>query len=258
MTSATGRSVSACMRAYELLTGSSAGPSAALSSAISFNKYPSTTKAKNKRPAPVEDTPTPADRTTQAQTFAAVNTPGDSITYQAPAVPQQKATGPPKKKRGRPSKEEHERRVREAAERGEVYPRPKKTKTPRPSLESAAGGIPISDVMEGSSTGNTTTKLQEVALATERSDPGDSARNLSLEATASAADQVQIDTEEVSRPSIPENLTSNFPAREILLAGMREHAAMTAHLGSDKMQSSSTLKQDSAPRSEWGTHSATE
>lgn len=51
------------------------------------------------------------------------------------------------KKRGRPSKLEHEQRVREAEARGEVYPPPKKIRTPRPSMEGAAvpigGGLPV-------------------------------------------------------------------------------------------------------------------
>jgi hypothetical protein len=43
--------------------------------------------------------------------------------------------GKPRKKRGRPSKEEHDRRVHEASLRGEVYPKPRKPKTARPSFE---------------------------------------------------------------------------------------------------------------------------
>lgn len=53
----------------------------------------------------------------------------------APPVP----TGePPKKKRGRPSKAEYEIRLAEYAARGESYPAPRKSKTPRQSTESYA------------------------------------------------------------------------------------------------------------------------
>lgn len=45
---------------------------------------------------------------------------------------------PPKKKRGRPSKAEYEIRLAEYAARGESYPAPRKSKTPRHSTESYA------------------------------------------------------------------------------------------------------------------------
>ena len=86
--------------------------------------------------------------------------------------------------------------------------------------------------------------------------PDATKRNLALEATASAADRMQIDTEgAVPSPSpIPETQATEFLAQESLLAGMREHAAREAP---ETMQSSSTLKEGSAPRSEWGPQSGT-
>ena len=85
--------------------------------------------------------------------------------------------GRPKKKRGRPSKEEHEQRVAEAALRGEVYPPPKKAKTPRPSLDAiVAMGLPgtvasSNEAGPSGSTSPTATKKKEIQFtpAPERS-----------------------------------------------------------------------------------------
>ena len=65
--------------------------------------------------------------------FAPVNLPGQT----SPAQGGERQG----KKRGRPSKIEHEQRVREAEARGEVYPPPKKIRTPRPSMEGAS--VPV-------------------------------------------------------------------------------------------------------------------
>ncbi|MCJ1323179.1 hypothetical protein MMC15_008533 [Xylographa vitiligo] len=52
-----------------------------------------------------------------------------------------------RKKRGRPSKEEHDRRVAEAEARGEIYPKPRKPKTPRTSVEGQ--GVETVEVLGG-------------------------------------------------------------------------------------------------------------
>jgi hypothetical protein len=89
----------------------------------------------------------------------------------------------------------------------------------------------------------------------ERQMPLDpSERNPVLEATASAADSMQVDTEEAVPSAIPETQASSFPAQESLLAGMREHAARDAP---ETAQSSYTLKEETAPGSEMGPPSAT-
>lgn len=67
-------------------------------------------------------------------------------------------------------------------------------------------------------------------------------RNPYLEATAHAADQMQIDTERLGKNTIPETQASEYPASDNFLAGMREHAGQ---IGPDTAQSSLTLVQDS-------------
>lgn len=67
--------------------------------------------------------------------FSAVNEPFSSPHQPPPPVPPGE---PPKKKRGRPSKAEYEIRLAEYAARGESYPAPRKSKTPRHSTESYA------------------------------------------------------------------------------------------------------------------------
>lgn len=158
---------------------------------------------------------------------------------------------PPHKKRGRPNKEEHERRVREAAARGEVYPPPRKTKTPRQSLEggshpamAAAGTAEPGAAEDGSAGKKKSKKAKGTGNATHLA-PEIPARISSLEATAKAAEQGSKDTERTFKSTIPETQVSEFPARESLLAGMREHAAA---MDADTMQSSMTLKHESAPR----------
>ena len=233
-------------------------------------------KAKKKRPHPsegppilTEGSPIITDRTLQPQlpNFPSVNAPSDPAAFQpAPGA----ITGePPRKKRGRPSKEEFDKRVAEAARRGEVYPQPRKRKTPRASAEGVAGSIMVSPgtvELSARGEGSTGRKRATKAMAApaesnpypgfaERQMPLDpSERNPVLEATASAADSMQVDTEEAVPSAIPETQASSFPAQESLLAGMREHAARDAP---ETAQSSYTLKEETAPGSEMGPPSAT-
>ena len=95
---------------------------------------------KPKRPLPGEPSVT-TERVLQPRpvTFASVNGP-DQV---SPVFDD----GKPRKKRGRPSKEEHDRRVAEAEARGEIYPKPRKPKTPRPSMEGQ--GVETVEVLGG-------------------------------------------------------------------------------------------------------------
>ena len=209
-----------------------------------------------------------ADRTMQQQqsTFPSVNAPSPSGSFAFQAVPGTSTGEPPRKKRGRPSKEEFDKRVAEAAQRGETYPPPRKRKPPRPSTESI-GNDPVSlpgtsetgAVIEGEGSAgkNKARKPKAIPAVTELPpnvseghlvpEPTDTSK--AFEATASAADHMQIIMGEPTRSTISETQASGFPARESLLAGMREHAARAEP---ETTQSSSVLQHESAPRSESG------
>ena len=250
ITLVTGRSVSACMRAYDLLKKAAAGPSTFLPPAVSFEQQPPIAKPKKKRAAPGEGPSAPADPTLQAQPFTTVNPPGNASIYQPAPTPLQPTAGEQtQKKRGRPNKEEHERRVREAAQRGEVYPPPKKIKTARQSLESAAEGGAMLDKTEDGSTSQKTAKKPQLSLEMAHLPPELPARTSSLEAsTIGATDQMHTRTEELMKSTIPEPQTSDSLARESLLAGMQEHAAMATQAEQDTMEVESTPNQESGER----------
>ena len=78
-----------------------------------------------------------ANQTMQQQqsTFPSANTLSPSGASTLQTVPSTSSGERPRKKRGRPSKEELDKRVAEAAQRGEVYLPPRKRKPPRPSTE---------------------------------------------------------------------------------------------------------------------------
>ena len=209
-----------------------------------------------------------ADRTMQQQqsTFPSVNAPSPSGSFAFQAVPGTSTGEPPRKKRGRPSKEEFDKRVAEAAQRGEIYPPPRKRKPPRPSTDSIVND-PVSltgtsepgAVIEGEgSAGKKRAKKPKAIPAVSgpppnvsegHLEPGSTDTNRVFEATASAADAMQIVPGEPTRSIIPETQGSDFPARESLLEGMREHAA---HAEPETTQSRSVLQHEPAPRSEPG------
>ena len=123
-----GRSVAACQHAYQAL----------------FQRTPYTEEQKHKRlrRPPSFGEPSPVtERALQPRpiSFAPVNGPPQI----SPATEGDK----PRKKRGRPNKEEHDRRVAEAAARGDVYPKPRKPRTLRPSLEGQ--GVETVEVVGG-------------------------------------------------------------------------------------------------------------
>ena len=202
----------------------------------------------------------------QQSTFPSVNAPSPSGSFAFPAVPGTSTGEPPRKKRGRPSKEEFDKRVAEAAQRGETYPPPRKRKPPRPSAESIVNdpvslpgtnepGAAIEG--EGSAGKKKARKPKAIPAVSEpppnfaegHFEPEATNTNRVLEATASAADHMQILMGEPTRTTIPETQASDFPAQGSLLEGMREHAARTEP---ETTQSSSTLKHESAPRSDLG------
>ena len=213
-----------------------------------------TSKPKKKRPASGENVPSVADRMIQPQqpsNFPPVNAPGDPATNQnAPTVV---PGGPPKKKRGRPSKAEHEAKVAEAAARGEEYkPTPRRKKPPRPPPQGTPNaGMVTPSMTEVGAAGEVSTgkkRARKPNAAPEEASSlafGTAARNYTLEATAHAADKMQIEEDKPAQSTMPETQASDFEARESLLANMREHAEQFAP---DTIQSTMTLQHDSTPQ----------
>ena len=217
-------------------------------------------KPKKKRPASGENIPSIVDRMIQPQlplNFPSVNTPSDP-------APDQGATasvvgGPPKKKRGRPSKVEHEAKVAEAAARGEIYqPTPKRKKAPRPSLQDVSNaGMYTPSMTDVGTTGEVSAgkiRTRKPKTGTEETGglaSGPTARNLALEATGFAADQLRTDDGRQYKSTIPETQASEIEARERLSADIRENAERSA-LGT--LQSTMTLRHDSTPRNDYASY----
>ena len=149
----------------------------------------------------------------------------------------------PAKKRGRPSKLEHEQRVREAEARGEVYPRPKKPKTPRPSLEGAVaseeygagGAAPMAVMFAPDKTGlsvasPSTGKKKKASEKESMEDPVETPIEAPVESPTATSDQLQAERGQAPRSTIPETQISEFGERESLLVEMRKHAEQSEHL----------------------------
>ena len=165
------------------------------------------------------------DRTIQPRvpSFATVNNPNDLLAL--PSAPASTGEPPSKKKRGRPSRAEHEIRAAEAAARGESYPPPKKIRTPRPSAEGAA---PIANLFTPvvAGPGGMEEGTASKKPARSKKPKKTAARNLSLEATAHAADQMQTQLGGETAAAFPE---AEIPAQlgpERLLVDLQQHAAL--------------------------------
>lgn len=212
----------------------------------------SASKPKKRRPASGGNVPTAVDRVIQPQlpfNFPSVNAPSGPASD--PVITTPVLGGPPKKKRGRPSKVEYEAKVAEAAARGEKYqPTPKRKKAPRPSLQGAPNaGMVTSSITEVGTTGEGLTGKARARKPREGPEEAgglasdSTARSLALEATALAADPMQIG-ENPFKSTIPETQASGFEARGSLSADIRENAERTAL---DTVQSTMALRQDSTP-----------
>lgn len=218
----------------------------------------SASKSRKRQPQASDAPGSVTDRTLHPQqsNFPPVNAISDQATFQA--IPTAQATSieeRPGKKRGRPSKAEYEQRVREAAERGEIYPPPRKRKTPRASLEGVAGeGInALSKTEYGAAGEGSTEKKKPRSKAAGKAAPFKPTLALEEDPTAvsiaSGANKMEIDHEDQTLGSIiPETQSTDFPAQASLLSGMREFATQA---GADTTQSTSTLKRDySMPRTQ--------
>lgn len=177
--------------------------------------------------------------------FSAVNEPFSSP-HQPPApVP---AGEPPKKKRGRPSKAEYEIRLAEYAARGESYPAPRKSKTPRQSTESYAPTAVMfppttAETGEGRTPRTPTTREfgdpNTASPGRRRTRPSKAeigTRSIPLDTSALAADRSQPPLEDTARSegnsategtirnTVPEAKTSESGYGGNPLAQIHEHA----------------------------------
>ena len=220
-----GRSVAACAETFENLRAQLApGYTIPHQPAVRPEYQPPVPKPK-KRPIPSGDASTTADRTIQPRvsSFAAVNDPNDPPTF--PSAPASTDEPPTKKKRGRPSKAEHEIRAAEAAARGEPYPPPKKTRTPRPSAEGAAPFANMFTPVVAGSRGMEES-ITPKRPARPKKPKHTAVRTLSLEETAHAADQMQTELGGETGTTLPENQTPGQSGPENLMVELQEHAAL--------------------------------
>ncbi|MCJ1373554.1 hypothetical protein MMC20_004782 [Loxospora ochrophaea] len=149
------------------------------------------------------------------------------------------------KKRGRPSKAEFELRVAEAAARGEVYPPPKRVKAPRQTqeggtgggglgesgsgggmpVEGQPGGAPLAVMWTLNTTGSEAAGSAPESIRQQDPEQGqDTVRRTSLEATASAAQQMQPSGAPSMEGTTPETQSSSHAAPDRFIAQMRQHA----------------------------------
>lgn len=174
--------------------------------------------------------------------FSSVNAPYSSQYLPAPAS----MSEPQRKKRGRPSKAEHEIRVAEYAARGETYPAPRKSKTPRQSGEGLA---PTAFMMtpktkEAEDTGpaltSTTTEagIEAAKLPTKKRVQSTAAEmpsdNTTSEIAVQSAGPSQLQSENAiddSSEKGPESILPKAPSasesgsHRLLIAQMQEHMA---------------------------------
>ncbi|KAL8745286.1 MAG: hypothetical protein Q9190_002569 [Brigantiaea leucoxantha] len=181
----TGRSLSACRRAYDRLLARSAQLYQTQYAQPPLQASPPTQN--KKRPAPSSEVSPAVNREIQprAQGFVTVNEPIETTAYPPSlADPGEQ----PRKKRGRPSKAEVEMKAAEAAARGELYPQPRKLKTSKPTESTGNTAIMFTPVSTGQSDipgSSSSRKRQTKPKAKKEAGPGGSG----LEATAETASQ---------------------------------------------------------------------
>lgn len=136
--------------------------------------------------------------------------------------------GKPRKKRGRPSKEEHDRRVAEAEARGEVYPRPRKPKTPRASIEGQ--GVETVEVVGGGAPTAVMFTPNKTILAPPTSPSASKQKHVpettTSEGTALPAGQVSQGEQRVGEPGATGQQTITLGPKENPMTGLRQLAAM--------------------------------
>ena len=170
----------------------------------------------------------------------------------APAPIAMTPVEPPRKKRGRPTKSEFEKRQAEARERGEVWPKPRKSKTPRTSMEGveatgAPSGAGVASITTGpdatpegpqrpASMGGLASGPAPTAVMYAPSTPGmpvppsPSSGKMATrpgEGVMQPGSQVQHEEMRAARSSgHPEAQLTEFQMSQNLLAGLRQHGQM--------------------------------
>ena len=204
----TGRSVAQCQNAYGAL------------SQRTYESPPAFTLPPRKPKRPLSGEPTlTAERVLQPRpvTFATVNGPGQI----SPVLDD----GKPRKKRGRPSKEEHDRRVAEAEARGEIYPKPRKPKTPRPSMEGQ--GVEMVEVVGGGAPTAVMFTPNKSILATPTS-PAKFPDTVTAEGSVVPAGQVSHEEQRAAESVTTGPYMGEPGPKEDLMTGLRKHSASVA------------------------------
>lgn len=210
--SCAGRSLSACQRAFTRLRTRQGflapmrPPGAPEQQSLPLPKPRKRTSA--------GDLSTPSHATPGFSSFPSVNSPNPA--HGLPNVTN--VGGKLQKKRGRPSKAEYDLKVAEAAARGEVYPPPKKIKTPKTPADEGVAPTILGAPDDAGLPSNST--LSEVKKGTPKAKAA-KAPQTTLEATASAANALG----QSSRAAGPETQSTEMGPPENLSASLQEHAA---------------------------------
>ena len=188
--------------------------------------------------------------------FQSVNDP-DPIRAQPSAAHSPRTTSG--KKRGRPTKVEMEKRAIEAAERGEIYPPPKKVKA-KQRLEGAAPGSMVltpGGPDDPAYVGGLTAEATPSGSAPKKRTPkpkGSKEARQNLEATAGAANALGFQGEVQPDPVIPEKRDeAHGLPEEGLLSGLQEHAELGGPIATEAttpMQPQQEPAQQPQPQSE--------
>ena len=194
---------------------------------------------KPRRPPSFGDSPPVTERFLQPRPagFAPVN--GPELT--SPTTDEMK----PRKKRGRPSKEEHDRRVAEAEARGEIYPKPRKPKTPRPSME-GQGAETVEVPGGGAPTAIMFTPNKTIhATPTSLTSGTEVAENATIESATKPAGQVSHEEQRAIENPLAESKRIEFGSRESVLPSLTQRTIPTTE-GTDIEMGSAGLAVGSA------------
>ena len=219
-----GRSVSACQRAFNHIRSRHAFPAPSQPPAASQNM--STVPKPRKRPS-ASDLSTPSHVPTGFSSFPSVNNPPPAHGLPAVSLSPGRKAG---KKRGRPSKAEHELRAAEAAARGETYPPPKKIRAPKAPIEHGESTATTGASGDGEAPGGS--GASEAMKSPPNLKPQIEPQS-ALVATANAANQM-------GESSAPGTQDAQPSASESLLADLQEHAAQTDTKATEATQQQST------------------
>ncbi|KAL8794888.1 MAG: hypothetical protein Q9195_002600 [Heterodermia aff. obscurata] len=219
-----GRSLSACQRAFTRLR-SRQGFLAPMRPPGAPEQQTLPLPKPRKR-TPAGDLSTPSHATTPGfSSFPSVNSP--SPAHGLPNVTT--VGGKLQKKRGRPSKAEFDLKVAEAAARGEVYPPPKKIKTPKTPAEEGGAAAILGAPDDGGLPSNPT--LFDVKKGTPKVKTAKVPQS-ALEATASAANALGQSSGAVG----PDTQSTEIAPPESHSASRQEHPAQSETSPNEQQQ----------------------